>query len=317
MSLIKSAAITVRDRGIFVLIHAVVSLISAKLSKILLGKRFVIRKVNDYKMYLDNNDPGISRSLILFGTRELDHKIMLEKVLKKGMQVLDIGANIGYYVMMEHALIGKEGKVVAIEPSASNIELLKKNLELNGYDKVTVLSGAVSDESGEKEFFLAKHSNLNTFHPDSSASEFMSGESVKVKSYTVPELVAEHGAPDLIRMDVEGHEVNVINGMIDDIVAGKYRPMICFETHPSSYSKEHDIVPLLEKLFENGYEVPYLSSSWARGTKIINDRGYKGCDPIKTDGLTRVIYENVTHKDAIDFIAGVGCARTILLAPKK
>ena len=47
------------------------------------------------------------------------------------MQVLDIGANIGYYVLIERNLIGKKGKIVAVEPVDENIELLKKNLELN------------------------------------------------------------------------------------------------------------------------------------------------------------------------------------------
>ena len=44
---------------------------------------------------------GISRSLILFGTREVDHKIILERVLEPDMTVFDIGANIGYHVLME------------------------------------------------------------------------------------------------------------------------------------------------------------------------------------------------------------------------
>ena len=61
-----------------------------------------------------------------FGNRELDHKYMLETIVKPGMSILDIGANIGYYPLMELKLIGKEGRLIAIEPSSSNISLLKK-----------------------------------------------------------------------------------------------------------------------------------------------------------------------------------------------
>ena len=77
-------------------------------------------------MYLNPRDKGISRTLLLFGERELDHKIILEKVLKKNMNIFDIGANIGYYVLMESDLIGHEGSIIAVEPVPDNINLLKK-----------------------------------------------------------------------------------------------------------------------------------------------------------------------------------------------
>ncbi|MBF0159554.1 MAG: hypothetical protein HQL58_08505, partial [Magnetococcales bacterium] len=64
----------------------------------------ILRQVHDYRLILDTNDQGISRTLLLFGTRELDHKIMLERVLKPGMSVFDIGANLGYYAIMEHRI---------------------------------------------------------------------------------------------------------------------------------------------------------------------------------------------------------------------
>ena len=84
-------------------------------------------------MFLDLQDRGISRTLLLFGERELEHKKMLEEVLEPGMSVLDIGANIGYYALMELNLIGKTGNLIAVEPSPSNVDLLKRNLSLNGY----------------------------------------------------------------------------------------------------------------------------------------------------------------------------------------
>ena len=51
---------------------------------------------------------------------------MLEQVIKPGMGILDIGANIGYYAIMESLLIGKNGNLIAVEPSKSNVNLLKK-----------------------------------------------------------------------------------------------------------------------------------------------------------------------------------------------
>jgi len=309
----SSAYITIRHRGPLALATAIVNAIGANLQKLFLGRRFIKRRIYNYRMLLDLEDRGISRSLILFGTRELDHKIILEKVLKPGMAVLDIGANLGYYVLMELKLIGPSGRMLAVEPSPANVELLRKNLELNGYPDIRVLAGAVSDQSGEREFFLARQSNLNTFHAVGSGSKDLSGESVSVLTYTVPELAQLFFNPDLIRMDVEGHEVEVFNGMLPAIESGQLSPMIIFETHLSRYGANHDMEAPLRRLFAAGYATRYLASSSQRGTALIDGRGYNGIESVRTDDVERVIYENIGHEDAIDIICRSGGGRTVLL----
>ena len=312
--LVKSAWITLRDRGPNVLVSAGANLIRANFRRRILGGRFIEKAIHSYRMYLDLQDPGISRSLILFGTREVDHKIILGRVLMPGMRVFDIGANIGYYVLMESELLGDEGHIVAIEPSPSNIILLNRNLDLNRCEQVTVVEGAVSDRPGRRELHLSKLSNLNTFHPLGSALEHMSEETVEVATYTVSQLAQTHGAPHLIRMDVEGHEVDVIGGMLEAIDNHQIKPMICFETHLSRYSKENDMEAMLRALFSRGYAVRFLSSSYESGTAQIASRGYRGSAPISTDGVTRVIFEHIKADDAIDIICRTGGGRTVLLA---
>lgn len=315
MSLLNSAFETLRDRGASTLAAAACNLAYGNFQRQVLGRRFVARRVHDYRMWIDLEDRGISRTLLLFGKREMDHKIMLERVLKPGMTVFDIGANIGYYALMELGLIGGTGKIVAIEPSPANVVLLRRNLELNGAaTAVTVIEGAVSDRLSERQFHLSEQSNLNTFHAEG-AGAHLSGEAIAVKTTTVAELAAKHGAPDLIRMDVEGHEVEVVNGMLDGVREGRMAPMIIFETHRTRYSPEHDMAAALRALFACGYEVPLLASSWQGGTALIEARGYKGSPPVATDGVERVIFEDIAQEDAIDFICNCGGARTVLLAP--
>ncbi len=313
--MLHSAYITLRDRGAGVLAGAAWHLARGNLHRRLLRHRFVERSVHDYRMLIDLEDRGISRSLLLFGTREVDHKIILERVVEPGMTIFDIGANIGYYVLMELGLIGGGGRLVAIEPSPANVALLKRNLALNNYRDIPVIESAVSDQPGNKLFHLSHESNLNTFHDIGSGVDHLSGEQINVRTVTVPELAAEYGPPDLIRMDVEGHEVEVIGGMLDAIQGGAMAPMILFETHLSRYSDDHDMAAVLSALFASGYTTRYLASSYQRGTAIIEGRGYSGSDPISTDGVERKIFENVTDDDAIDFICHTGGARTVLLAP--
>ncbi|MBF0125290.1 MAG: hypothetical protein HQL60_08135, partial [Magnetococcales bacterium] len=120
-----------RYKGAAVLATAIYRGLKILWFRYVLKRHHIACQVHDYHMLLDVTDQGLSRTLLLFGTRELDHKIILERVLKPGMAVLDIGANLGYYALMEHRLIGPLGRLVAIEPSPSNQEILKMNLDLN------------------------------------------------------------------------------------------------------------------------------------------------------------------------------------------
>jgi FkbM family methyltransferase len=311
MSLLHSAIRTLFSRGAGSVAHAIFYHIVGKLNHAM-GRRFFEKRIYDYRMLLDLEDRGISRTLLLFGERELEHKIMLERFLKPGMNVLDIGANIGYYALMELRLIGPSGRLVAVEPSPSNVELLRRNLALNNYSDIEVHQVAISDQSGVKPFFLSEMSNLNTFHDNGTGLLHLSGKTVDVRTATVPEIMG--GRPvDLIRMDVEGHEVEVINGLLPAIERGETSPTIIFETHLSRYGEGHDIESPLRRLFALGYRVKFAGSSSERGTRLIEARGYKKGDSIRSDGVIRAIFENITNQDAIDLICREGGIRTVLV----
>lgn len=279
-----------------------------------LGRRFVERKIYDYRMLLDLEDRGISRTLLLFRERELEHKLMLEKVLRPGMTVLDIGANIGYYALMELSMIGPNGVLVAVEPSPSNVVLLKRNLALNGYEGVECHQLAISDRVAKRGFFISEMSNLNTFHDTGTGSLHLSGDTIDVSTTTVPILMAGR-KPDLIRMDVEGHEVEVLSGLVPSVEKGEMAPMVIFETHLSRYSHDHDIEAPLQKLFSLGYRAGLVGSSSERGTSLIEANGYRGIAEIRTDDVKRTIFENVSASDVIDFVSRRGGIRTLLLMP--
>ena len=313
---IGSALATTMDRGPWVMLQAVGRLAMAQAQKSLLRRRYLQRRIHNYLMLLDIKDAGLSRSLLLFRTREVDHKVMMERIIRPGMTVFDIGGNIGYYPLMELKLLGGHGRLIVIEPSSSNVELLKRNLALNGYDGVPVIEAAVSDERGSRVFYLSKQSNLGTFHPTGTGATTLSGDTVTVTTTTVPDLAKEYGAPDLLRMDVEGHEVEVINGMIDDIRNKTYAPTIIFETHLSRYDDEHDMARALRALFALGYHVPLLSSSSDNGTERLKALGYRPGERIATDGIHRTLFSDIKADDAIDIICRTGGARTVILSHK-
>ena len=155
MPKLKNIFITITKRGFLTMLTATYYHLLGVLMKIL-NKNFIIKKIYNYKLSLDLYDKGISRTLLLFGKRELEHKKMLEDIIKPEMTVLDIGANIGYYSLMMLKLIGNNGKLIAVEPSPTNIEILKKNLSLNNFHDIEVHNGAISDVNSTKEFFYQK-----------------------------------------------------------------------------------------------------------------------------------------------------------------
>ena len=312
--MINSIVRVTRHKGLGGLATAVYYHAKSVFFRAILGRKHLQKRIHDYLMLLDTADKGIGRTLILFGQREEEHRQMLQKVLLPGMTVLDIGGNIGYYALMERNMIGPSGRIVAVEPSTENIEVFKKNVELNGFENIDVIHGAISDKDGDRSIFLSDFSNLHSFHARPEGENKMSGRTEEVPTYTVQSVMADHGNPDLIRMDVEGHEVEVFNGMLESLEKGDMAPMVIFETHRRHYTPDHDMVEPLQRLFRCGYTTRYVGSSSAWGTEQVDKLGYKGGPPIATDFMTRHIYENISDDDAIDLICHSGGVRTVLLA---
>ena len=307
----KNIIITLTKRGFLSMLIASYYHLVGTLMKIL-NKKFITKKIYNYKMLLDLYDKGISRTLLLFGKRELEHKKMLENIIKPEMTVLDIGANIGYYSLMMLELMGNKGKLIAVEPSPSNIEILRKNLLLNKYNDIEVHNAAISDENGTKKFFLSEMSNLNTLNYTEKKSLNLTGETINVKTLTVPQIMEGRNL-DLIRMDVEGHEVEVLNGLIPNIGVNNLYPSIIFETHRSRYNNEHSMENTLKNLFAKNYKVSMLGSTSKEGTKKIEAKGYIGTESIQTDEYERVIFKNIKEQDAIDLICNEGGVRCAVL----
>lgn len=306
------------NRGVLVLLSSIINLIHLNISKRILSKKLIIKNVNNYKMNLLTNDNGISRSLILFGKREEDKKYILKNILHSKMNVFDIGANIGYYTIFFLKNVNR-GKILAIEPASDNLDLCKKNIQLNNIKNKNVkfICAGASNLNTKQKFLISKQSNLHTFNPEGSAKRFLTGESKNINTYTVYNLSKKYFIPDLIRMDVEGHECEIISGMLKYIENGYFKPHICFEPHITSYSRNNKFFITLNKLFKLGYYTNLLSSNAQNGTnKIFNLTKIVPLKVLKSDGVKRGIFKNLNNKDTIKILTKIGGARTVLLSPK-
>ena len=283
--------------------------------------RYTERSVNDYKLILDLHDQGISKELFLMGTREKEHILFLNEILSEGMVVLDLGANIGYYSVMLAKMVGKTGKVYAVEPSLSNFRMLSMNVELNKVDDVVEVENiGISDKTGVDNFYLSDKSNWHTFYPK--VSEGGSHESlievipVSVPVSTIKDFSEGRRPIELIRMDIEGFEVEVMNSLISILKPNQFMPMIIFEVHQPRYNdSDHNMGKVLEEFFRLGYYVRKMASNIEneKEKRIFREKGYKPIDLIRSDGLLREIFDDISNSDAIEFICHTELVRTVVL----
>lgn len=281
------------------------------------ASRYKKIKVNDYDMYIDLKSSGISKALFIYGRREVDQMYIIENNLRRDAKVLDIGANIGYYVLLESRIMDPLTKIIAYEPSSEHWLLLKKNIQLNNLnDRVEANNAAVSNKSGVSTFYLSDRSNLHTLNPvryKGRAVNQKEQKHVEVKTVDIYKVIGEHKDIRFIRMDIEGHEVEVFDGLIRTVKDFKVYPDILFETHFTKYDNgRHSIKDKLQSMFELGYFPKALSSNDEPSPKL-RQRGYRPKLVLGTDRVDRGIYEGVSKKDAIDLISDVGGVRAVLL----
>ncbi len=211
---------------------------------------YAIRRVNGSLMYLDlKNDTGISKDLFIFKKREhvVTDYLMKEKIINLGDVVLDIGANIGYYALMESRLVGEKGAVYALEPVNNNYRLLLKNIELNGIKNISPFNIAAASQTGEGEIYVANKGNISSFVFNDEVSY---KDKQKVKMISVNDFVSEQMIePVLVRMDVEGFEKEIIMGMNNLLIK---KPKLLIEVHPH-IMKSEDTVSMFNIIENYGY----------------------------------------------------------------
>lgn len=241
-------------------------------------------------MYLSDTLTGLSAHLYGDGYHEPAFMWLLRKEAK-GELALDIGANIGYSTL---SLCKNMKKVIAIEPDDRSRKLLKKNIKLNKFEeKVKIYDFAVSDEKGEKIFYLSKHPNLSAFNKN---KKYWTKKK-KVKTIRIDDL---NIIPNFIKMDLEGHEVKVINGAINSLKKTDFC-RILLEVHPQFYNKERNFADILKKLIKIGYKIKYLISAAVSCPDEFKKKGYVPFKEVKAAGFKRGIYKNIKTEDAINF----------------
>lgn len=142
-------------------------------------------------------------------------------------EILDIGANIGNHTLFFAEFLDCK-KIHSFEPVPINLKVLKKNIEKYG-DKCICYDVALSDHSGHSPLYNSQKENYGGFslHSYSNGVSFLVGEEIKVKTLDS----FEFNNITMIKIDVENHEIEVLEGARDTLLRNK--PIIFIENlHP-------------------------------------------------------------------------------------
>ena len=182
------------------------------------------------------------------GIRKLITKIAKKLDVKNDQGwFFDIGANIGLY-SWEVRKVCPLRKILAFEPDPKNIKLLEKTLNGANFENVEIYKCALSNRVGEVTFFqdnLTSATGCVTGKDKPWIEQYLNGSAneIRVKTETLDSVSLGEKIPSLIKIDVEGHEIEVLQGGRNTL--SKAKPLLIIESFPP---KQSTLLSLLDEL---------------------------------------------------------------------
>ena len=184
-------------------------------------------------------EPGINK-LVTNIAKELDNQ-------KDPRWFFDVGANVGLY-SWEVRKVSPHRKILAFEPDPENIKLLEKTLNGANFQNVEICKYALSNQLAEISFYqdtltsatgcvAGKDKPWIEQYLNSSANE------IRVKTKTLDSVLRQDRSPSLIKIDVEGHEIEVLQGGKNTL--SEVKPILIIESFPP---KQSTVLSLLDEL---------------------------------------------------------------------
>ena len=185
-----------------------------------------------------------SEIVMVSGLWEIYIKSVLDKQVKSNDTIVDVGANIGVYAI---PIAKRVNKVIAFEPHPKTSEMLEKSIELNQLHNITLVKKLIGDLKKKVLYGLSavpmESGIITRPHKDLNFT-------IEIESIDLDTVLLMENKIDWLLIDVEGFEVNVLNGARS--ILRKYSPKIIIEVFHHNF----DIVK--EILTDEGYSITQL-----------------------------------------------------------
>jgi FkbM family methyltransferase len=204
-----------------------------------------------------------NRLRMLAGTYEAEEIRLFRQFLRPGQVIIDVGAHAGYLTRFFARATGREGKVYAFEPNPLIFPLLKRNV--TSLKNVSVFNHALSSREGVLPLFLADNNHsvasLAKSYPERHLAFHGNREAapVEVQAVTGDEFLGRAGIEhvDLIKIDVEGWEIDVLSGLEKTITAAANITIFCEFNPVAQLCAGRERHELLEWLLNRQFSLAY------------------------------------------------------------
>jgi len=207
------------------------------------------------------------RSKIEPGIKELITKVCSKLKYSETDYFLDVGANIGLYTW-EVAKISPKQKIMSFEPDPKNFELLEMTHQASGPNNIELYEIALSNESKKTDFHqdsITSATGSISLGKNTWIEEYLnvSAQKIMVTTKTMDQVLGETKIPTLVKIDVEGHENEVIHGGMKNIT--KHKPLLIIESFPPQQEK---IIEILSNLGYRLYDADRMSNLQNKTTNL-------------------------------------------------
>ncbi len=210
--------------------------------------------LDKFIIFVDPTDPYIGGSILKHKTYEPHVTTVLSKLLKKDHIFVDVGASIGWFTLLAASLLNR-GKVIAIEPSHRNLQLLYRSIIANDFADVAILPYAATDTNTIVPLSTGISNNVVPTLDNIAAwqGEYVAG-------IRLDDFLCQYPKVDVIKMDIEGHELKALRGLHKTITT--FRPVIVTEFNPVAINQFARLEPsdFLREFVELGYGLSVIQS---------------------------------------------------------
>jgi len=188
----------------------------------------------------------------LMGRYEPEQEQVLVDLFKRSNVFWDVGAHVGWYSILAAKFI-KQGHIYCFEPSPDNIQYIRRHIDINELNNISLLEYALSSSVG-----------THAFNPNKQQGKLSSEGRLVVKTQTADQLISEKPemTPDLLKIDIEGAEMEFLKGA--NTLLTNHKPTLLLSAH--GYQKRDACIEYLEKL---DYQIKHIVSNTQDGDYVM------------------------------------------------